>query len=78
MAAPSPVIASLSWMPSRTALVLRDSSFEKLLPALFQSLRSHVLAVHLHDDVVGDQDICLSLASRPQARTTVLQPDVVR
>src|SRR4051812_40235071 len=25
MAAPSPVIASLSWMPSRIALVLRDS-----------------------------------------------------
>jgi len=45
MAAPSPVIASLSWMPSRTALVLRDSSFDKLLPALFQSLRSHVFGV---------------------------------
>jgi hypothetical protein len=27
MAAPSPVIASLSWMPSRIALLLRESSF---------------------------------------------------
>jgi hypothetical protein len=27
MSAPSPVIASPSWIPSRSALLLRDSSF---------------------------------------------------
>jgi hypothetical protein len=27
MAAPSPVIASLNWIPSRIALFLRDESF---------------------------------------------------
>jgi hypothetical protein len=33
--APSPVIASLSWIPSRSALLLRDSSRAQVVPALF-------------------------------------------
>src|SRR3954469_2061061 len=45
IAPPSPVIASLSWMPCRIALLLRESSRAEALPALFQGLRAHVLPV---------------------------------
>jgi hypothetical protein len=56
------MIASLSWMPSRIALFLRDSSFPNRFLRSSRASGRTSCPVHLHH-VVGDQDgLCLPLA----------------
>jgi hypothetical protein len=55
IAAPSPVIASLSWIPSRIAFVLRVSKRAKRFLRSSRGPGAHFLPLDLHH-VIGDQN----------------------
>ena len=64
--APSPVMASLDWIPSRTACAFGGAPGASCALPAAQGAAS--CAVHLHD-VVGDQDrLCLAVARSPAPR----------
>jgi len=86
MVAPSPVIASLNWMPSLTALVLRDSSRARRFLRSSRALRANVLPVHFHvqktrsTPIVDSETapVVLERRPRPMKPEASLQQESVR